>query len=226
MLSKRRSVPKTTETAVLAESRRRCCLCVGLNGDVAEKRGQIAHLDGDPANNAEDNLVFLCLDHHDQFDSSTSQSKGLTRGEIVFYRKQLLQDLALVCSGPLGEALSDVNTISDRLQILQRISEGNEWPRSRRKGRDLLISLLAAIQEWYGEIVESLAKLQIGDDQLSGSEVYRLGFRYIWRRDYLPKVLWIVDDLSGRREMKGLVTEVNSFLANLLDPNVPRNHHY
>ena len=42
----------------------------------------IARLDHDPSNNDEDNLAFLCFDHHDQFDSTTSQAKGLTVDEV------------------------------------------------------------------------------------------------------------------------------------------------
>lgn len=51
----------------------------------------MAHLDQDPANSAAENLVFLCLDHHAQFDSRTSQSKGLTPQEVKSYRVELYQ---------------------------------------------------------------------------------------------------------------------------------------
>jgi hypothetical protein len=53
------------------------------------KKGQIAHIDGDRNNNAAKNLAFLCFDHHDEFDSRTSQSKGLQRAEIETYREEL-----------------------------------------------------------------------------------------------------------------------------------------
>lgn len=59
--------------------------------DFGEKKGQIAHLDRNPANNELDNLAWLCFDHHDQYDSRTSQSKGLTIGEVKRYRGQLYQ---------------------------------------------------------------------------------------------------------------------------------------
>jgi hypothetical protein len=64
-------------------------LCFHLSGDLAEKRGQIAHLDGDPNNNAEDNLVFMCLDHHSLYDSKTSQHKNYSRSEIKRARVRL-----------------------------------------------------------------------------------------------------------------------------------------
>lgn len=88
-MSKRSSVPKDNETEVLVRSRRRCCLCTFLNGDLSIKKLQIAHLDRNPRNNKVDNLVALCLDHHDEYDSKTSQSKGITTKEIKHYRAEL-----------------------------------------------------------------------------------------------------------------------------------------
>ena len=86
----RRSVPKDTQGEVLAACRRRCAICFGLNRDTAIKTGQIAHLDRDAANPSLDNLVFLCLEHHDQFDSKTSQSKGLSSEEVRRFRQELI----------------------------------------------------------------------------------------------------------------------------------------
>jgi hypothetical protein len=66
-------------------------VCYGLNRDKTIRPGQIAHLDSNPSNNDEDNLVFLCLEHHDQYDSRTSQSKGLTESEVRHFRMELYQ---------------------------------------------------------------------------------------------------------------------------------------
>jgi len=88
-MSTRQRVPSRVEASVLLHSKRRCCLCVYLSGDSSQKRGQIAHLDGDPDNNDEDNLAFLCLEHHDQYDSRASVSKGLTIAEVKRYRQKL-----------------------------------------------------------------------------------------------------------------------------------------
>ncbi|TPG42461.1 hypothetical protein EAH79_00750 [Sphingomonas koreensis] len=41
----RKPLPTATETAVLVQSRRRCCICFGLDRDTRLKMGQIAHLD-------------------------------------------------------------------------------------------------------------------------------------------------------------------------------------
>lgn len=70
-------------------SRRRCCICYGLNRDTGIKQGQVGHLDHDRSNNDPDNLAFFCLDHHDQYDSKTSQSKRFTTSEVRGFRKEL-----------------------------------------------------------------------------------------------------------------------------------------
>lgn len=86
---------------VVVASRRRCCVCFALGADTGEKRGQVAHIDRDASNSARDNLVFLCLDHHDQYDSRTSQSKGFTVDELTRYRAQL--DRFIAQSLPLSD---------------------------------------------------------------------------------------------------------------------------
>lgn len=87
----RKAIPTKTETQVLHLSRRRCCVCFALNNDFGTKKGQIAHLDGKHSQNRLDNLAFLCLEHHDEYDSTSSQSKGLKRSEVVGYRDSLYQ---------------------------------------------------------------------------------------------------------------------------------------
>ena len=91
-------VPGDIQDQVILLSRRRCCVCFGLCGDVDVKVGQIAHLDHDNKNNALDNLAFLCLDHHDQYDSRTSQSKGLRENEIKHFRTELYNNVGAALS--------------------------------------------------------------------------------------------------------------------------------
>lgn len=93
-MGQRKTTPSEIETRVLVSSGRRCCLCFGLRGDFDEKQGQIAHLDRDPSNFEFDNLAYLCLDHHDIYDSRTSQSKGMTINEVEEHRTQLYQAIA------------------------------------------------------------------------------------------------------------------------------------
>jgi hypothetical protein len=92
------AVPGDTQDQVILLSRRRCCVCFGLSGDIDIKAGQIAHLDHDNKNNELDNLAFLCLDHHDQYDSKTSQSKGLRENEIKRFRTELYNNVSAALS--------------------------------------------------------------------------------------------------------------------------------
>jgi hypothetical protein len=116
----RKKVPDATQAEVLVQSRRRCCLCFGLNRDDKEKKGQIAHLDGNRNNNKFKNLVFLCFDHHDEYDSKTRQSKGLMKIEVERYRDELAQHFgawsSLLNHGELLNFLAssiDLDTMAD-----------------------------------------------------------------------------------------------------------------
>jgi hypothetical protein len=93
MAQRRPALPVAVEHDVIVRSRRRCCLCFGLNFDTSYKRIQIAHLDHNRANNKTDNLAALCQVHHDEYDSRPSQTKGLTAGEVKHHRAQLYRTL-------------------------------------------------------------------------------------------------------------------------------------
>lgn len=82
------------ETTVLLKSARRCALCFGLNGDLDEKTGQIAHLDRDASDGREENLVWLCMRHHSHYDSKTSQHKNYTLREVRAAREKLYEAIA------------------------------------------------------------------------------------------------------------------------------------
>ena len=93
MARKRKPIPPETQRAVLLKSRRRCCLCFWLDRIDEERAGQIAHLDHNHDNHVEDNLVFLCLEHHDKYDSKTSTSKRLREDEVREYRNRLYREM-------------------------------------------------------------------------------------------------------------------------------------
>ncbi|MDQ5822784.1 MAG: HNH endonuclease [Chloroflexota bacterium] len=83
-----------TETELLVKSRRRCCLCVGLNFDLGVKKIQRAHIDHDPSNNDPNNLAALCLEHHDQYDTKHRLSKSITEDELKYHRDRLYSIIA------------------------------------------------------------------------------------------------------------------------------------
>src|SRR5690348_12343284 len=89
----RKPIPGETQKNILTKSRRRCCLCFWLEGLDEVQKGQIAHLDGDNENAAEDNLAFLCFDHHDDFDGTTRLAKGLRQDEVRHWRDELYKEM-------------------------------------------------------------------------------------------------------------------------------------
>ena len=91
MAKSRIPLPKNIEAEILVGSRRRCCICYFVEHNTDQQKGQIAHIDHDSSNNDPINLVFLCLRHHDEFDSNTSQSKGLAEREVAYYRDRLFE---------------------------------------------------------------------------------------------------------------------------------------
>jgi hypothetical protein len=107
----RMSIPQCVQTEVLVESRRRCCICFGLNRDTSLKVGQIAHLDRNSRNPMKENLAFLCFEHHNIYDSSTRQSKNLTIAEVKHYRAELQKALNMA----FGQAVAfgDARTFTD-----------------------------------------------------------------------------------------------------------------
>jgi hypothetical protein len=89
-MSRKRARPtQNVQTQLLLACRRRCCLCTFLNNYDGPKKGQIAHLNRDRSDSRFDNLVYLCLEHHDEYDGKTSQAKGLMPGEVKAYRDKL-----------------------------------------------------------------------------------------------------------------------------------------
>ncbi|HEY3319922.1 MAG TPA: toll/interleukin-1 receptor domain-containing protein [Planctomycetota bacterium] len=115
---KRMKIPKEVETQVLTMSKRRCCFCSGLHNDYSEKRGQIAHLDGNPSNNDPANLAFLCQPHHDEYDAKYTQTKNLTVHEAKEYRRALYSALLKPSTTP-AQNERPTNALGPLLAILE-----------------------------------------------------------------------------------------------------------
>jgi len=101
------------QAEILFKSKRRCPLCFSYDFDHSIKKGQIAHLDQDSENNSSENLVFLCLVHHDEYDCKTSQSKGITKEELEKCNQELqifLQKIAL----KIDEEMFDITKIETK----------------------------------------------------------------------------------------------------------------
>jgi hypothetical protein len=91
---KRPPVPQAIADKLISDCRRICAMCFALQGDGTTKNGQVAHLDHDRSNNKPDNLAWLCLAHHDDYDSTRRQTRNFSPGEIKRYRASLLEAIA------------------------------------------------------------------------------------------------------------------------------------
>lgn len=111
---KRSRPSKDLEHDVLIACGRKCCLCYFLEGDKRTRKGQIAHINQNRGDSRAENLVWLCFDHHDEYDSTTRQSKGLTAGELRSYRDRLTELLRVeVQSGRRDTSGIDENAASE-----------------------------------------------------------------------------------------------------------------
>ena len=54
-----------------------------------------------------DNLAFLCLEHHDLYDSRSRQSKGLTIGEVKVFKAELEEAIAVALTAQLSLAVEE-----------------------------------------------------------------------------------------------------------------------
>lgn len=85
----RKTISDETRKNIIIKSKRRCAYCFGLNGDISEKEGQIAHIDRNNENNSEENLAYLCLEHHNLYDSKYKQTVNYWPSELIHYKKEL-----------------------------------------------------------------------------------------------------------------------------------------
>ena len=115
MLKNRVSVPEELQARLKYNCRNRCAICAIMNNDYTEKQGQIAHIDHDHANSLDyDNLVWLCLEHHDKYDSTTSQSKNYRPKEVLMYKRQLETYYAESQNNELISCLTEETCRNDR----------------------------------------------------------------------------------------------------------------
>ena len=86
MKKKRIPIPEDLAADVLLAADRTCCVC-RENG----KAVQIHHIDGDPSNNTLENLVVLCLEHHNQTQIKGGFGRKLDAAQVTRYRDKWLE---------------------------------------------------------------------------------------------------------------------------------------
>lgn len=101
MAAKRKQIASKTKESLLLKSKRRCALCFLENRDARSKEGAIAHINRNPSSVEEDNLIFVCLDHHAEMDAG----QGWREDELKVARDELYKHLAAEESRPPVSAL-------------------------------------------------------------------------------------------------------------------------
>ena len=188
MAKRRRAIPTAIQTELLLQSRRRCCLCFGLKADIEEKDGQIAHLDRNPSNNKLDNLAWLCLPHHDQYDSVRRQTKRFTPEEVKSYRTQLCSRLSVLMSKSPGEESGqpDATESDPALEVLHRYSYAD-----KAATKVITAEILTRIEQIYqfghayDAVMDSLGKENLTDTQAELR--YEDAAREIWAKLKMPE---------------------------------------
>ena len=73
--------PKDVEADVLFKANHTCSICNDPSIGV-----QVAHIDDNPSNNNEANLIVLCVNHHDKAHLKSPISKSYTKQELKKYK--------------------------------------------------------------------------------------------------------------------------------------------
>lgn len=81
-------VPRTLAAEILVSSDRTCCVCREPGKSV-----QLHHLDGDPGNNAPENIAVLCLQCHDETQVTGGFGRRLDASTVARYRDIWLADV-------------------------------------------------------------------------------------------------------------------------------------
>ncbi len=201
---KRKQASSSIETEVVTRSARRCCLCYGLNNDFAIKKGQIAHLDQDSSNSISDNLVWLCFDHHDEYDTTTSQSKGLTMLEVKNYRDQLY-DAIFTMRNAQNEKISDIQSF----RVMYGSTPSNATVRTR--SQFILVSVRkGAVENYMLDLIRNvLVDLELyNEEKLNKLRYYQqMMLRGVWFDDKHGNVTLHIDLLYDGSKLPSITIE-------------------
>jgi hypothetical protein len=78
----------------------------------------------------------MCQEHHDRYDSTTSQTKGLTIGEVKYAREKLAEFLAIQEAAIHQAALPPPPTLAQVLPKLAPMTIGEDLQDHLRRSRE------------------------------------------------------------------------------------------
>lgn len=121
-MPRRIPIPKKTRDELLVKCKHSCCMC--------EEFGvEIHHMDGDPSNNQEDNLIPLCSRcagrAHVDFPPA-SRTNGISPDQLRIYKENWIAR----CNSKVPVVAEDINEI--KLRLTQLIGEVRKLQTDRR----------------------------------------------------------------------------------------------
>jgi hypothetical protein len=178
-MASRKKVKRDIETEILLRCARRCALCYYLNNDLREKVGQVAHIDQDPSHSTEDNLVFLCMEHHTLYDSKTSQHKNYTAGELREMKTVILGAIAAKEHFKQPEAPKIIRRKKPKLNVVYTIGQaawsiGGQMQPTGRMKKMMQISFWAIFTTDGDEPVLVLEAYPEGTNPILSATVHRI----------------------------------------------------
>jgi hypothetical protein len=100
-------------------------MCFALGRDARQKQGQVAHIDRNSDNSAIENLAYLCLTHHDHYDTVSRQSKNYLPSELRAYKEELERYIASEWNKPIISENSYIDVFSGSYHSESENSEAN-----------------------------------------------------------------------------------------------------
>lgn len=88
MIKKRVSIPKPLQSSLLYKSAKTCCVCRVPRAPV-----EIHHIDENPSNNIEENLIVICKNCHDEAHTKHKLSKNLDVYNLKKFKSQWEEDV-------------------------------------------------------------------------------------------------------------------------------------
>lgn len=132
----RKSIPKEIRRKLLVFSRHECCICNNRIG-----RNEIHHINGDPSDNQEDNLIPLCPNCHTQADNRIFEKK-----ELLLYKEAKFKDVGIE---KLIETKDFTNLFSYKLnEIIKSLKKDQYDPTLSDKIDELIMLLKKQIENW------------------------------------------------------------------------------
>lgn len=158
MSKTRKKIPISIETDLLYKSHHTCSVC-----NVEGKGVIIHHIDGNPSNYSDDNLIVLCLSCHDQIEKEGKLGRKFRKPELLKYRSDWEQKVKQKFHPVIDYYHMDIKQFENLLDnhfhkikksIFEKTSSEQQILPNKENNvnalflRDYLISLLGSDNAW------------------------------------------------------------------------------